>query len=101
MSVVSTVLQNANGGYYDQGRPFSEAKWASVSRMYELELEAHGECSIRRLALRAKVSNHSARKVIDYYESGLIIPPKKPLGHGLRGIGSLLRWEMTHHAFIY
>ena len=76
MPVVSTVLLNANRGYYNQGRPSLEAKWASVSSVYKLELEAHGECSIRRLALRTKVSNHSARKVIDYYESGLIIPTK-------------------------
>ena len=101
MPVVSTVLQNANGGYYDHGKPFTESKWASISNMYELELEAHGKCSIRRLAMRSKVSNYSARKVIDYYESGIIIPPRNCAGHGLRGVGSLLRWEMTHHAFIY
>lgn len=69
--------------------------------MYEKELEAHGRCTIRRLAERASILNNLARKMIDYHESGIVVPYIKPRGHSLRRVGSLLRWEMKHHAFLY
>ena len=44
---------------------------------------------------------HSARKVIRFYESGIGIPCRKCRGHGYSGVGSILGWEMHHHAFLY
>ena len=48
----------------------------SIIDIYVNELEAHGKCSVRRLALRTMVSNHSAHKAIDYHDSGIVLPPK-------------------------
>ena len=50
---------------------------------------------------RASISNNSTRKMIDYYESGIVVPYLKPRGHSLRGVGALLGWEMRHHEYLY
>ena len=101
MPVVTEVYQNRNGGFYEHRKPFEKAKWASILSMYEKELEAHGRCTIRRLADRASISNNSARKLIDYHDSGIVVPHMKTRGHSLRGVGALLGWEMKHHVFLY
>ena len=89
MPIVNEVYQNTSGGFYDNGMPFSQSKWASIIDVYVKELESHGKCSVRRLALHTMVSNHSARKAIDYHDSGIVLPPKSCRGHGLWGVGSL------------
>ena len=90
-----------NGGFYDNRLPFAQSKWASIIDAYVKELEAHGKCSIRRLAMRTMVSNYSARKAIDYHDSGIVLPPTIHRGHGSRGVGSLSGWQMCHHTFLY
>ena len=101
MPVISEIKENENGGFYEQGKPFDKAKWVSIFNIYEKELEAYGKCTIRRLAERASISNNSARKMIDYYKSGIVVPYLKPRGHSLRGVGALLGWEMRHHEYLY
>ena len=101
MPVVVRVLQNSNGGSYHPGVPFTDAKWVSVTRIYEKELEAHGKCTVQRLAERAQICKYSARKLKDYYDSGIHVPPLKAKDHRARGVGSLLGWEMCHHVFLY
>ena len=95
------VFVNAAGACYDRGRPFTESKWANIFYVYGREVDVHGRCSTRRLARLAGISQRSACKAIDYYESGILLPPSIPRGHGRSGVGSLLGWEMEHHAYIY
>ena len=101
MRPVATVYENSHGGFYENARSFTEAKWATIVRLYEVEIDSNGKCSIRRLAELASIGYSSARKAIDYYDGGVVMPPRKERGHGLRGVGSLLRWEMKHHLFLY
>ena len=101
MRPIATVYENCKGGFYEHTRCFTEAKWASIARLYEVELDASGKCTIRGLADLASISYSSTRKVIDYYDGGSIKPPKSIRGHGLQGVGSLLHWEMKQHIFLY
>ena len=101
MPVVSKMYQNSNGRYYEHGKPFSDSKWASILSIYEKEIEDDGKYTIRRLAERACISNNSARKMIDLFDLGIATSLKNPRGYSLRGVGSMLGWEMMHHAFLY
>ena len=69
MPVVSNISINANGGYYDRGQPFTEAKWATVFLVYEKEIQSHGRCSTPHLAKLTGICQRSASKEIDYYDS--------------------------------
>ena len=95
------VYSNCYGAFYDVGKPFTEAKWMSVVDIYLDETKAHGRCTYRRLSALASISYQSARKAIDYYNGGLLLPTKLARGHGKRGVGSMLDWQMYHHLFIY
>ena len=91
MRPVATVYMNCKGGVYEHARCFTEAKRASIARLYKVELDTNGKCSVRRLVELASIGYSSARKAIDYYDGGMIMPPRNTRGHGLRGVGSLLR----------
>ena len=101
MRPVVTVYENCQGGFYEHARCFTEAKWATIARLCKVEIEANIKCSICRLAELASIRYSSTRKTIDYYDGRMIMPPRNPRGHDLRGVGSLLRWEMKHHMFLY
>ena len=75
MTIVNEVYPNTNGGFYDNGMPFSQSKRTNIIDVYVKELEARGKCAIRRLAVCTMISNHSARKAIDYHDSGIVLPP--------------------------
>ena len=93
------VLGNCNGGFYSPGMTFSDEKWIEIINIYEEEIGGNELCSSRRLAKKAKISNKSARKAIDFYFSGEIVQPIK--GHRYQGVGSITGLEMHHHTFIY
>ena len=78
------VLQNKYGGFYEPGRSFSRSIWMSLGRLYESEVEAHGSCTDRQLAVRGCVSRRAARKAIDSYDAGIVCPTPSLRGHGLR-----------------
>ena len=101
MRLVSTVYQNCRGSFCDNVGSFSVTKLASIARLHELEIDLHGKCSIYRLSESASIGYISTRKVVNYYDSGVVIPPRKPRGPGLRGLSSLLSWNMIHHMFLY
>ena len=101
MQGFSNVSLNSNGGYYENGKPFSDSKWASIFSINETEIKDGGSCTIRRLAELACISTKSASKTIDLFESGIATSPKSTRGNSLRGVGSLLGWQMQHHAFLY
>ena len=77
MPVVQKVYENSNGGFYEQGKPFSLSKWTGIITLYEKEVEAHGNCTVCQLTVRASISKKSAQKAIDYYKSGVVAPVKK------------------------
>ena len=101
MDIDGITLQNAYGGFYEIGKRFTCAVWTSIANDYEKELQAHGSCTVRQLAARSRVSVNSARKAMDYYEIGVIVPPCGIQGHGLSGVGSISGMRGEHHAFIY
>ena len=66
MSITCNVSIDKCGGFYEDGKLFPKAKWASIVNHYQKELEAHGKCVIPRLAEQAKVSYTTANKAIEY-----------------------------------
>ena len=92
---------NKCGGFYETGRSFTRARWISITEMYERQLQAHGSCSIRELAMIAGISRHSASKAIDFYGCGIVAPREEKQGHGLSGVGVMSGMDMRHHSFIY
>ena len=75
--------------------------WMSIADNYEKELQAHGNCTVHRLAARSCISVNSACYMIEYYEIRVIVSPCGIQGHGLSGVGSISGMEGDHHAFIY
>ena len=69
------MSSNMYGGFYNNGRGFTSTKWASVIYTYEKEITVHGSCTSRWLAERSSISQGSALKAIDNYESGIVLPP--------------------------
>ena len=97
MADTRTVLKNKQGGYYEQGRGYSKAKWVSILDLYLTEVESAGKCPIWRLMEMAQIGRKTARKAVAYYAVGKIIPSLK---YNAKGIGVLKRISMEHHAFI-
>ena len=92
------VEKNSQGGYFEKGKAFGRAKWSEVIDFYQKEVEIAGKCSPRRLSQLARVGRKSADKAISYHRQGFIPSPQK---HITKGVGSLKRMKMKHHAFIY
>ena len=65
-----TVCRNSNGGWYECGKSYSQAKWVSTLHKYEVLLNRYGKCSIRQLAKEASISVHSAHRVVKLYKEG-------------------------------
>ena len=74
--------------------------WTSIADKYEKKLQLHGSCSIYHLSTNV-VFMCSTSKTISYYNTGVIVPPRKFQGHGYSGVGVLYGMQMHHHIFIY
>ena len=96
MSNTNTVLHNEYRGMYNLGRPLGRAKWISIVSIYDRELHDHGRCTVRKLAELASVSKDTAWQAMQ-----LVIPTEQKSGHGHGGPGSILRFTMVHHSFIF
>ena len=90
---------NTNGGRYESGQSFSDEKWLELIGTYEHLLKAHGSCGIRELARCCHISRGSAKKAIQFFDTGLI--ERKRRGHGRKGVGAILRFGHEHHEFLY
>ena len=101
MSRQPTVSRNTLGGYYEDGRCFTQAKWLSILQEYKCLLEKNGICTVRALAKASCISLHSANRAIHMYKQGLSVMPTCQKGHGRRGVGSQKRFSSEHHAFMY
>ena len=101
MSHTPTVCRNTNGGWYECGAAYSQAKWLSVLHKYKTLLKKHGTCSICCLAKEACVGLNLAHRAVKLYREGLTVMPKRQRGHGRRGIGSAKMLTVEHHTFIY
>ena len=96
-----TVCRNSNGGWYESGKSYSQAKWVSTLHKYEVLLNTYGKCSIRQLAKEASISVHSAHRVVKLYKEGKYEMPQWQRGDGRKGIGSKKSFTVEHHAFLY
>ena len=96
-----TVCRNSNGGWYECGRSYSQAKWISTLHQYDALLKKNGKCSVRQLAKEASISIHSAHRVVKLHKEGKQEMPKCQRGHGRKGIGSKKAFTLEHHAFLY
>ena len=83
-----TVCRNSNGGWYECGKSYSQAKWISTLHQYEVLLNRYGKCSIRQLAKEASISVYSAHRAVKLYKKGKQEMPQCQKGHGRKGIGS-------------
>ena len=93
------VRVNSNKGIYLQGVAFSEAKWVIIIAKYREEMERHGKCSVRKLALICKISKKAASRGIKFAKDNKIELPMQ--GTPRRGVGSLLKLSYIQHRFIY
>ena len=96
-----TVCRNSNGGWYENGRSFTQAKWVATLHQYEVLLIKNGGCSVRQLAKAASISVHSAHRVVKLYEEGKAEMPQCQRGSRKKGIGSKKLLEVQHHLFLY
>ena len=96
MPHTNIVLHNEYGGMYNVGRPLGKAKWILIASIYDRELQSHGRCTVRKLAVLASVSKNTAWQAMQ-----LIIPTEQQRDHGHRGPGSILRLTMVYHSFIF
>ena len=83
-----TVCRNTNGGWYECGKSFSQAKWITTLKQYETLLKVNGKCSVRQLAKEASISKYSANRVIQLYKAGKEWMPQCQRGSGKKGVGS-------------
>ena len=90
---------NTNGGMYGSGKAFSDERWLEIIGTYEHLSKAHGSCGIRQLARCCRISQGSAKKAIQFFDTGLI--ERKKRGHGRKGVGTVLRFGHEHHEFLY
>ena len=101
MPISPTLQVNQNGGYYVEGKPFSNDRWVSIVHSYVECLEQHGSCSVRELAQRTAVSLGTARKAILSYKNGMLVPCSTDCGHGRKGAGVICGLQKEHHVFLY
>jgi len=97
------LSRNENGGFYISGAEFGKAKWVEIIAIYfdaiNEATNSECSCSIRDLARKAKISNHSAAKAIAYHEAGYISRIRK--GNGRNGVGAMKSFRTNHDAYIY
>ena len=101
MSRKPKVCRNSNGGYYEEGRSFTQSKWVGILQQYDALLKKYGKCTVRMLAKEACISLHSANRVINLHRAGLTEMPQCKRGHGKFGIGSKKGFSLEHHFFMY
>ena len=101
MSRIPTVCRNSNGGYYEDGRRFTQAKWVAILHDYDALLKKNGKCTVRMLAKAACISLHSAHRAIKLHGTGLREMPQCQRGHGKVGVGSKKGLQVHHHQFLY
>ena len=80
---------------------FSASKWATISEQCKQELAEHISCSIRNLEELTGISTKLARKSIEFFCQGSVIPLYVERVHGLRGIGTFLELAPVYHVFLY
>ena len=90
---------NTNGGMYGSGKAFSDERWLKIIGTYEHLSKAHGSCGIRKLARCCRISQGSAKKAIQFFDTGII--ERKKRGHGWKGVGTVLWFGHEHHEFLY
>ena len=102
MNTTRKVQINKSGGYYAAGCSFPEERWVEILDLYyNITFEiGDRDCTPTELAKAARISWASAKKAVLYGEIGLI-PPGGKKGHGRKGVGSVLNFEMHHHLYIY
>ena len=66
------VDKNTQGGYYERGRKFGQAKWTTILQTYRTEVDSAGKCTIKHLASLAKIGRNSAIKAIKYHKLGFV-----------------------------
>ena len=82
MNNTSIIRRNRNGGLYEVGKEFTEIKWMEIAEIYEKVMrENDGKCSIRKLAVEARIDKTSAHKSILFYAVGMI-PSSQRRGQG-------------------
>ena len=73
MNNASIIRRNRNGGLYAVGKEFTEIKWMEIAEIYEKVMDENdGKCSIRKLAVEARIDKTSAHKSILFYAVGMI-----------------------------
>ena len=100
MNNTAIIIVNKYGGLYEVERARTKSQWNNIIIMYERIVLGDGSRSARRLAKICKISRQSARKVLSYYEVGVIVPPIMQQGHGRTGVWTLCGIKMCHYAFI-
>ena len=68
--------------------------------MYDEIVEKDGKCSCRQLASQCRISKNSANKAINAAKPGTV-PSASKFGHGKTGVGSLKKFEVEHHGYLY
>ena len=53
---VASVEKNSQGGYFERGKKFSKAKWASVIDVYQTELNSAGNISSKHRCTMMPIS---------------------------------------------
>ena len=96
-----TLCKNSNGGWYEYGRSYSQAKWISILEQYEEVLKDNGKCLVQKLAKEVSISLHVAHCAIKLYEQGETKMPQCQRGHGKKGIGTKKNLKLEHHTFLY
>ena len=95
----SGVRRNERGGFYMEGKSFTEAQWVVIVEAYTNELQSVGKCTVRRLQDTYKICKESARKAIEFYNEEVIRLAKR--GHGRSGVGSIKELTTQQHHYIY
>ena len=67
---IAAVAKNKNGGYFEQGKSFTRAKWAEIIEIYNNNVSLSGKCSTNRLAKLSRIGWSTAAKAVHYSELG-------------------------------
>ena len=96
-----SVRRNTYGGWYECGKPFSQAKWISTMQQYEALLIEDANCSVRQLAKAASISIYSAHRVVKLHQAGKHWMPQCQRERVKKGIGSKKLLTFEHHTYLY
>ena len=95
------VIHNGNGGLYKPGLAFSATQWYAIREVYKRKLQRSWSCSERHLASSACISRSSAKKAMEVYSNGGVIPVRSDRGHGRRGVGTMKMLSRPQLGFLY